>query len=1249
MSTNNRANNTVTVSEKTRTSLMLSGLKSYRGLIASTVVAVLALLMFYAVPAFADYEQATEHFGATGEAAQLQEGLAIAVNTTGTGGVEPGSIYVVGYNGRVVRYGPGGEGEEPAFREAWGWGVSDGKEEYERCGPALVTEPTQHTFHTCRAQPNGGVGRNGGEQIGHFNIPSGVAIDQATGDVYVRNTSELGGERAARRRHLVEVFTATGSPIGEGFGEMGRDTPTPAESISEGPEKLHKPNISSEFYEGLAVDESGVVYVTDSDFGNIADPSKQEERVMSFRPEQPNDYEHYVYTGQARDIAVVNGNIFSRVALTDGRLVASTQESIFEFGLAGGNTPVCTYSVPGGQLQSMTANPVTGEVFYYGPGDKKIHRLEACDPNTGKFAVLQAPITQAPASTLVFGLAVNPVLSWGPLRPEGVLYAVDAENGGIGDVFVPAKVFAPSVDAESVAGTTVDSSVLRAEINPNGFTTNYHFQYLPASVYSEQKSRAEGEGKDPKEVETAAFVGALEAPVSSGVLTAGGIGVASAGIGGLVVNTEYRFRVVASSQCEGPSSPACVTSGTSASFSTYPSLTAGLPDGRVYELVSPPEKRGGEVFPADPRVDSCAKKGQCKPPGTSILARFPMQSSANGDQVVYMGYPFTASEGAVFNEYLSRRTASGWQTSDLSPESQATHSVGSVLFDTGLGKDLLDQVSPQLSPAAPTGYQNLYLQEAGAPDAFRPVIAMTPPNRSGASFGLNVAGASLDLSRVFFSANDALTGATLFAPEPADPGTFESDLYEWHEGSLALVNVLPGNTIVAAGARFPSGGSAGYLSPDGHGVSVDGSRVFWTAGGRLYVRVDGEETLEVSGTARFLAASADGGEALLSDGAIARFNTETGVYERAEDLTSGQGGFKGVAGMGEEGERFSRIYYVDSQALFGSGENERGQEPQAGQNNLYVWEGGAPRYIATLGTQDEGSAQSLKDWSVSTVERTAEASPSGQWLAFGSETALTGYDNKTTSGCVERRCSEVFLYDSVSGRLTCVSCNPTGEAPRGPSTLRRIYGEQEWLGQPRYLTDTGRLVFDSSDRLSAADSNGDVEDVYEYEPDGIGTCARQDGCVQLISPGTGTVDSNFLAMDETGRNVFFTSRERLVPQDKDELIDVYDAREDGGFASQTETQRSECQGEACQNTPAPPTFTTPGSTTFSGVGNLLQPLPTPTTSKHKAVSTVKQRRAKALRECRGQRSKRKRTVCEKRARNSTRPTSDRHRHKKVGR
>jgi hypothetical protein len=98
-------------------------------------------------------------------------------------------------------------------------------------------------------------------------------------------------------------------------------------------------------------------------------------------------------------------------------------------------------------------------------------------------------------------------------------------------------------------------------------------------------------------------------------------------------------------------------------FATFPAEN-GLPDGRAYELISPLSKDGGEVFPASPFVTNCK---ECLP-GTNN-EHFPIQSTVDGDSIVYEGDAFSATNEAVNeNEYIAKRGASGWQTRDLSPE-----------------------------------------------------------------------------------------------------------------------------------------------------------------------------------------------------------------------------------------------------------------------------------------------------------------------------------------------------------------------------------------------------------------------------------------------------------------------------------------------------------------------------------------------------------------------------------------------------
>lgn len=1150
------------------------------GTLAALVLAGLLL----AAPASADYEQASEHFGVSGEAEQLEESLGTAVNESGAGlpGAEAGSLYVVGSKRRVLRYALGKEGEEPSFREAWGWGVGSSAEGapasgYQRCGPVLTTEPTQNTFHTCRPVPE--FAGEGGEQTGDFEGLTGVAIDQTTGDVYVRNTTVTG----IREHHLIEVFTATGEPVvngsGEdGFGDAGRRSPPPAESSDEGPEKLHE---GTAFVEAIAVDESGTVYLNDGDFSGVAD---QHARVMSFKPCNVGEYDNYCYTGQGHDIVSSSAQPFSKLSLTAaGGLVTANRELVREYALGQGSTPICSLPVTG-TLTAMTANPDTGEVFYFTGSERSIHRLGPCNEATGKFEELQKAKKPAPETHEIFALAVNASIHWAPLRPPGVLYGVDYERHGaqkgIGDILVPAKVFPPLIESQSVANTTISSTTLKAQIDPRGSATEYSFQYLTQATYAAQLAAAEGEGKSGEEAEDAAFEGAAEAPPSPGQIPSGKVATAAAPISGLSPDTVYRFRVLATSHCN-PEDPAqtCKAQSQAASFVTYPTSLAVPPDGRAYELVSPTQKNSGEVFPADPRVSSCVDNegipfnGPCKPPGSTIISVFPMQSAPGGDAVAYMGYPFSPTEGAaVFNSYISRRTESGWQTIAMSPALLATKGGEDLAFDRSLSTGtIVQRGTSMLAPEAPAGYPNVYLQHAASPAGLTPLLAFQP-HRPTSSFALEYAGGSPDFTRQYFAANDVLTAATPYAPEPPDPTAGGSkpsgrDLYEWHGGTLALVNVLPGNAAVAEGASFAS------VSPDVHAVSASGRRVFFQAGGHVYVREDGQITRELAHPGSFLTASEGGLQVLFSDGCLYSLLTEA-----CTDLTEGQSGFQGIVGHGED---LSHIYFLDTKVLPAGEENEYGEKPTNGVANLYSWQLGRLLYVATVSPA------------------TGEASPAGRFLAFSSTKSLTGYDNVGPCGknfnisegkyeLFQFPCTEVYRYDSATGDLTCPSCNPTGEAPLGSSYLRQIDDAQAWQPQPRYLTDSGRLFFDSSDRLSPRDTNGHVEDVYEYEPDGLGSCTRAQGCVALISPGTGSVDSNFLAADSSGANVFFTSRERLVPTDTDELIDLYDARVGGGFASETETQRAECQGESCQPVAQAPNDPTPSSAAFNGAGNVKE-------------------------------------------------------------
>ena len=357
-----------------------------------------------------------------------------------------------------------------------------------------------------------------------------------------------------------------------------------------------------------------------------------------------------------------------------------------------------------------------------------------------------------------------------------------------------------------------------------------------------------------------------------------------------------------------------------------------------------------------------------------------------------------------------------------------------------------------------------------------------------------------------------------------------------------------------------------------------------------------------------------------------------------------------VLGASEDG---SYVYFVAGGVL---SENESANEKAApGADNLYVAHserrGAATEwkvsFIAGLSNEDSPAwAPNIYGNHHQLSELTAEVSPDGRYVAFMSEKALTGYDNiDANSG---ERDEELYLYDAQSGRLACASCDPSGARPVGrreASHTTAIDLGGAWQGrwvaasvpgwlesynieryQPRYLSDTGRLFFNSPNGLVAQDTNG-TEDVYEYEPDGVGDCdstsatysARSAGCIALISGGEGAQESIFLDASASGNDVFFTSSEGLVSAGSDGLYDVYDAHicsgevpcsGSGGVVSPPPCDTA----DSCKTAPSsqPAIFGAPSSATFRGSGDVTQQ-PSVTTAKPKAKNKKPGRCAKGKR------------------------------------
>ena len=110
------------------------------------------------------------------------------------------------------------------------------------------------------------------------------------------------------------------------------------------------------------------------------------------------------------------------------------------------------------------------------------------------------------------------------------------------------------------------------------------------------------------------------------------------------------------------------------------------------------------------------------------------------------------------------------------------------------------------------------------------------------------------------------------------------------------------------------------------------------------------------------------------------------------------------------------------------------------------------------------------------------------------------------------------------------------------------------LRQPRYLSNGGRLFFDSVDGLVSGAHQG-VTAPYEYEPPANGeikadgghdTCttassayvASGEGCLDLLTKGASSEESMFMEGSENGNDVFVLTSEKLAPSDIDSAYDV---------------------------------------------------------------------------------------------------------------
>jgi DNA-binding beta-propeller fold protein YncE len=1235
------------------------------------------------------------------------------------------------------------------FAGAFGWGVVNGKAELQRCeSKELPTVPP-----VCQTGLSGS-----GE--GQFDSPEGVAVNEATGDVYVVD----------KANNRVEFFNAAGTKLEGTFDGSGSNVLVEGEPAGGGGLPEEVPTGQLDEPEEVAVDNScvllqlsepkckeedpssGDVYVVDTNghAETSADPAVVDKFSASGEylgqitrnpaGALPEDGfaevygvavdEHGGVWVEQRNFGLTGHNGAAHYGNAAGNpfldfretvdpasehpapgFAVDSEESLYVHNTGGSGDALAKFSREGKLINpAVDEEAPTGVAVELGSDDAYIAHAANVHRVSGGGVSLES--LKAPGSGHLDGVAID--------SKTLTLYVADAEANRI-DVFSPEAPGPPTVEAGSSSLTEVSatSASLAAEVNPrseaNEEATSYSFQYGPcgspatcsSSPYPQSAPKPEGTLAPNYEPD----------PVGTHLQ-------------GLSPHTTYHVHVVARNS-HGEGLP-----GEELVFTTQGEGTPlVLADDRQWELVSPPDKHGALLQPIEEGVIQAAASGQA----LSYLANAPTEAQPAGfSQAV---------------QILSRRGASAWESQDIATPHEAAVGISEGgkgeyrFFSEELDSAVVQPFGPFTKELSAQGSERTaYLRDLSSPcgpACYRPLVSGCPeegeacpaaveeaanvpagtkfgeegPGECKGACGAYFLGASTDASHVVLRSKAALLEGMAQGVE---------SLYEWAGGKLAPVSVLAGGQAVKADAAL------GYLNENRtiriarHAVSTDGQRVIFSeerGNHHLYLReMAKEQTLELDfpeaactakgkckGEARpvFQDASADDSRVFFTDSQPLTQNSgNSDLYEcLIEESEEGQLACKlsdlTVPGAGEEGagvlglaagasENGGAIYFTANGKL-GEGPSPGGEEAVAGdckgdtisesaeaenaaqRCNLYERAGGQTRLIAVLSGAD------FPDWSLrggGLGMLSDRVSPDGRYLAFMSRRALSGYDNRDALSA--KPDEEVFLYDSAGeggqGALVCASCDPSGARPHGVIYKQinsdngglaggpSLWPASSWIAasipgwtwisgaegfalhQSRYLADSGRLFFNAADALVPQDTNK-TEDVYEYEPAGIGSCnsaqstfeAASGGCASLISSGNSSEESTFLDAGESGDDVFFLTGQRLLPnEDVDQSRDIYDAHAcsaESPCLPEAPGPLRACEGDACQSPGAPPEDQTPGSLTFQGPGNPTPPAaaiikPRPPSAAQLRAAKLK----KALKVCHTKHNKHKRQACEKQAR-----------------
>jgi hypothetical protein len=319
---------------------------------------------------------------------------------------------------------------------------------------------------------------------------------------------------------------------------------------------------------------------------------------------------------------------------------------------------------------------------------------------------------------------------------------------------------------------------------------------------------------------------------------------------------------------------------------------------------------------------------------------------------------------------------------------------------------------------------------------------------------------------------------------------------------------LPPGSVAGPGGPALGGATSGatgkFYTQDT--ISADGSRIFFsdTGTGQIYMREpEAARTIPISaGQAYWRAATTDGSMVFYTEGEdLYRFNVNKfeeskkpdseALAEAREGLTSGAAGVLGTLGISAENGSYA--YFVATGVL-ADNENSNKEKAKAGKANLYEWHNGETIFVAQLGIESEYDEYDWRDFYGPNPGTPPAAGEKSSRVTPNGTTVLFASREQLASYDNTGQ-GELYLYEAATGKLTCVSCNPGGIPATSEAYLA---GNPSIVPAPErnaFLTrnlseDGSRVFFQTQEALLPQDKNEQM-DVYEWEREGAG---GPDGC-----------------------------------------------------------------------------------------------------------------------------------------------------------